>query len=316
MISIVLLTGALILMRLPKWGRLAGIAAMFCAALLVVIPRGVQHNRTALELEVIDVGQGDALLLITPDGKTMLLDGGGFGGPQRNIGISNTKSNFDIGEDVVSPVLWARGIRRLDVAVLSHAHSDHMDGLHAILRDFHPHELWVGKNPSTDGYKALLLEAAQLGVVVKTHLAGESFPFGETRVNVLAPESSYVPGRIPSNNDSLVLRVSYGKTAALLEGDAESPVEQEMMRNGDLKSSLLKIGHHGSLSSTTPEFLAAVSPAIGIISVGAKNHYEHPRLETLEKLQQARVQTFRTDLHGISCFFLDGTKVVSRPMCR
>jgi competence protein ComEC len=298
------------------WGKVVGLTALFSAALIVVLPRPLEFQKGVLEVEAIDVGQGDALLLITPEGKTLLVDGGGFGGPQRTSGSVNHRSNFDIGEDVVSPVLWARGIRRLNVVALSHAHSDHMDGLHAILRNFHPHELWVGKNPRTDGYQALLSEAAQFGVAVQTHLAGDQLSFGGTQISVLAPDANYQPGTTPSNNDSLVLRVSFRQTAVLLEGDAENPVEQEMVKRGGLKSTLLKVGHHGSLSSTTPEFLAAVAPSVGVISVGRKNHYEHPRLETLQKLQAAHVQTFRTDLHGISCFFLDGTKVDSQPMCK
>lgn len=313
---LVLLAVALVFMPFQWWGRAVGVTALLSAALIVVLPRPLEFRKGVLEVEAIDVGQGDALLLITPDGKTLLVDGGGFGGAPQTAGIVNHRSNFDIGEDVVSPVLWSRGIHRLDVVALSHAHSDHMDGLHAILRNFHPRELWVGKNPRTDGYQALLAEAAQLGVAVQTHLAGDRLFFGGTQISVLAPDANYQPGIMPSNNDSLVLRVNFGQTAVLLEGDAESPVEQEMVKRGGLKSMLLKVGHHGSLSSTTPEFLAAVAPTVGVISVGKKNHYEHPRLETLQKLQDARVQTFRTDLDGISCFFLDGTKVDSRPMCR
>ena len=105
------------------------------------------------------MGQGDSLLLITPDGKTMLVDGGGFGGGPRQA-----PQDFDIGEEVVSPVLWSRGIRHLDVVALSHAHSDHMGGLPSVLQNFRPDELWVGNNPPVAAYQALLDEAAMLGV--------------------------------------------------------------------------------------------------------------------------------------------------------
>lgn len=307
---------ALICVRLPRWGRAAGLLALLLMATIILMPRALQHRKGALEVEAMDVGQGDALLLITPDGKTMLIDAGGIVRPQGAATEGNTPGSFEIGEDVVSPALWARGIRRLDVVVLSHAHSDHMGGLPAFLRNFQPKELWIGKNPAIPEYKLLLAEATQLGIALKQHLAGEEFSFGESAVSILAPDGNYVPGPIASNNDSLVFKVRYRDTAVLLEGDAEAPVEEAMVRRGGLKSVLLKVGHHGSISSTTPEFLSAVSPAFGIISVGARNHYEHPRLETLEKLEGAHVQTFRTDLHGISCFVLDGTRVTAHPLCQ
>ena len=106
---------------------------MIAAAVAVVMPRPIEHPRDALLVEAIDVGQGDSLLLITPEGKTMLVDGGGFGGGPRQA-----PQDFDIGEEVVSPVLWSRGIRHLDVVALSHAHSDHMGGLPSVLRNFRP----------------------------------------------------------------------------------------------------------------------------------------------------------------------------------
>ncbi|MGA7241738.1 MAG: ComEC/Rec2 family competence protein, partial [Terracidiphilus sp.] len=145
------------------WPRRMVWAAMIAAAVAVVLPRPIEHPHDALLVEAIDVGQGDSLLLITPDGKTMLVDGGGFGGGPRQA-----PQDFDIGEEVVSPVLWSRGIRRLDVVALSHAHSDHMGGLPAVLRNFRPNELWVGNNPPVAAYNALLDEAGRLRVQLRT----------------------------------------------------------------------------------------------------------------------------------------------------
>jgi competence protein ComEC len=112
-----------------------------------------------------------------------------------------------------------------------------------------------------------------------------------------------------------VLHVAYGGTSMLLEGDAEGEVEQAMLSEQGLESTLLKVGHHGSTSSTTPEFLAHVSPKWAVISCGLRNRYGHPRREILEALQAANVRTFRTDTHGISCFTLDGTAVTAVPDC-
>ena len=284
--------------------------ALALAALAAVLPRPVDRPHGAMLMETIDVGQGDSLLLITPDGKTLLIDGGGFGGGPRQA-----PQDFDIGEEVVSPALWARGIRHLDAVALTHAHSDHMGGLPAILRNFHPAELWVGNNPRIAGYIALLDEATALHVRVRSFRAGDAFAFGNTQINVLAPFRDYQPGAEPVNNDSLVMRVAYGATSVMLEGDAEAPIEQAMLSEPDLQSTLLKVGHHGSITSTRPEFLARVAPQWAVISCGLHNRYGHPREEVLQALQDAHVRTYQTDTNGITCFRLDGKSVASDVGC-
>ena len=255
------------------------------------------------------MGQGDSLLLIAPDGKTLLIDGGGFGGGPHQV------QNFDIGEEVVSPVLWSRGIRHLDAVALSHAHSDHMSGLTAVLRNFRPDELWVGHNPPVSPYTALLDEARELNVNVRKLQAGDHGKLGALNIQVLAPMPDYQPDSEPGNNDSLVLHVAYGETSVLLEGDAEAPIEQRMLHEEGLNSTLLKIGHHGSTSSTRPDFLARVAPRFAVISCGLHNHYGHPRQEVLSELQASHVRTFSTDIIGASCFALDGRNVLAEGFC-
>jgi competence protein ComEC len=305
-----LLAAAIVLARGTRPMRWVAWAALVLAALAAVLPRPLVHPRNALLVEAIDVGQGDSLLLITPDGKTLLVDGGGFGG-----GPAQAPQEFDIGEEVVSPALWARGIRHLDVVALSHAHSDHMGGLPAVLRNFHPGELWVGKNPRFGAYEALLKEADRLHVRVRALRAGDSLTLGSAQIGVLAPAKDYNPGPEPTNNDSLVLHVAYGATSVLLEGDAEAPIEQGMLTEAGLASTLLKVGHHGSITSTRPEFLARVAPQWAVISCGLHNRYGHPRQEVLEELQAAHVRTFSTDLSGASCFRLDGNALQPEPDC-
>jgi competence protein ComEC len=238
------------------------------------------------------------------------VDGGGFGG-----GPNQAPQDYDIGEEVVSPALWARGIRHLNAVALSHAHSDHMGGLPAVLRNFHPDELWVGNNPRVAPYVALLDEAAALHVRLRSLDAGDAFALGQTQVAVLAPFSNYQPGAEPTNNDSLVLHVAYGKTSVLLEGDAEAPVEDAMLAEPGLESTLLKVGHHGSVTSSRPEFLSRVAPQWAVISCGLRNRYGHPRQEILDELQGSHVRTFRTDTGGASCFLLDGRSAVSDLAC-
>jgi competence protein ComEC len=135
-----------------------------------VVPRAIHHPRNALLAEAIDVGQGDSMLIITPDGKTLLVDGGGFGGGPRQAA-----QDYDFGEEVISPVLWNLGIRHLDAVALSHAHSDHMGGLPTVLRNFTPDELWVGNNPPGEAYDALISEATAMHVRLRTLRAQDRF---------------------------------------------------------------------------------------------------------------------------------------------
>ncbi|MGD0730159.1 MAG: ComEC/Rec2 family competence protein [Terracidiphilus sp.] len=296
-----LLAAAIALSRGGHWQRRAAWAALVLATFAAVVPRAIEHPHDALLVEAIDVGQGDSLLLITPDGKTLLVDGGGFGG-----GPHQAPQDYDIGEEVVSHALWSRGIRRLGAVALTHAHSDHMGGLPAVLRNFHPAELWVGNNPRFGAYNALLEEAAELHVRVRSLRAGDALTFGATQVAALAPFRDYQPGPEPTNNDSLVLHVTYGATSMLLEGDAEAPIERAMLAEPGLQSTLLKVGHHGSITSTRPEFLTRVAPQWAVVSCGLRNRYGHPREEVLEELQAARVRTYSTDIEGAVCFRLDG----------
>lgn len=310
-IFVLLLAVALILARMQqRWIRRTAWVAMAAAAFAVVLPHPVQHPHGALLVEAIDVGQGDSLLLITPEGKTLLVDAGGVGGGPRTA-----HQEFDIGEEVVSAALWARGIRHLDVVALSHAHSDHMGGMPAVLRNFHPEELWVGKNPPSSGYQALLAQAGQQHIVVRHLLAGDERLLGSAQIRVLAPAADYRPGAEPANNDSLVLRVAYGTSSVLLEGDAEAPIEQAMLSETGLQSQLLKVAHHGSATSTQPAFLARVAPQWAVISCGQRNRYGHPRMEVLNSLQSSGVHTASTDAQGAVCFRLDGQTVAHELSC-
>jgi competence protein ComEC len=305
-----LLAAAIMLARGGRWPRRAAWASLLLAAFAAIAPRPIDHPHNALLVEAIDVGQGDSLLLITPDGKTLLVDGGGFGGGPRQ-----TSQDFDIGEEVVSPALWARGIRHLDVVALSHAHSDHMGGLPSILRNFHPDAVWVGNNPRVPAYVAFLNEAQQLHTRVSTLRQGDALSLGDASVRVLAPFRDYQPAADPANNDSLVLHVAWQATSVMLEGDAEEPIEQAMLAEPGLESTLLKVGHHGSVTSTRPEFLARVAPQWAVISCGLHNRYGHPRQEVLAELEAAKVRTYSTDINGAACFLLDGKNAAADPAC-
>jgi len=293
-----------------KSSRWAWIAAALLPLVVAMVlwPEPALISPGKLEVTAIDVGQGDSILVVGPTGKTMLVDAGGPVGGLNEA--AEATSRFDVGEEVVSPYLWSRRMRRLDVLVLSHAHSDHMGGMPAMMRNFRPRELWVSIDPNSDAYRALLAEARELDVTVRHFYAGDSMDWDGTRVTVLAPAPGYTNGGEPVNDDSLVLRMQYGKASVLLEGDAEAPSEQQMLASGRMTQvTLLKVGHHGSRTSTTPTFFAAADPKDAVISVGKGNTFGHPRFEVLERIGEAHTRLYRTDEFGLSTFLLgsDGT---------
>jgi competence protein ComEC len=302
-ISVALLAFAL---ARGRWWRAAcGAALAACLGLLVWHPFAPEIHPGQLEMSVIDVGQGDSILVVFPDGRRMLVDGGGipaFG--------HQAHSQLDTGEDVVAPYLWNRGIRSVDIVALSHAHEDHIGGLPALVADFHPRELWTGATPDSPEWDSLRDQAARSGVKVVALRAPSHFDFGRAAIDVLAPLPDYVPNDVPKNNDSLVLRVRYGSRSFLLSGDVERPIERRMVEENEIQSTdVLKVAHHGSRTSSTEDFLSAANPAFAIISVGLDNSYGHPNRDVIERLSQHHAAILRTDQSGLITVLTDGKRL-------
>jgi competence protein ComEC len=281
-----------------------------CALTMAIYPFGARWTKGKLELTVLDVGQGDSLLVVTPGGKILVIDGGGaFGGfPGREAG-----QGIDPGEEAVSPYIWSRGFQRLDVVALTHAHQDHLGGLTAILDNFHVARLWIGREVSSPSLAKLEELAHERKIPIEHEVRGKSFSWDGATGDFLwpgTPPEDVAPSA--KNDDSLVLRLHYGRQTFLLPGDAEKQAEREILtenRADSLHSGVLKIGHHGSKNSTTTEFLAAVRPSVGIISAGEDNPYGHPSQELVQRLENAGVRILRTDRDGAVHVLTDGVSV-------
>ncbi|MEJ5200217.1 MAG: ComEC/Rec2 family competence protein [Anaerolineae bacterium] len=267
--------------QLASWRWVGGMAVL--AALIWLALLGAPDGK--LHVYFLDVGQGDAILIVAPDGRQILVDGGPSPGALFN----------ELG--AVLP-FWDR---HLDLVVLTHPDGDHITGLIPLLDRYRVAQ--VLDTPLSDA--APVAAAWRAGLA--QHRVGRTLavremriPMGRMQLTVLHPARPMLIGTAADdNNNAIVLRLDYGRTSLLLTGDAESEAEADMMRAGlPLKADLLKVGHHGSRGSTSAPFLAAVAPRRAVIQVGADNAFGHPHPEVLRRLEAAGVEILRTDRQG------------------
>lgn len=278
--------------------RLPGLLALALALWSWLAPPVQAAPR--LRVDFVAVGQGDATLVTSPVGKTVLIDGG----------------PVQAGDELVA-FLRGRGVGPLDLVLLTHRHEDHLGGLSAVLArrgarlflDALPPE---GGGHGTPAYRRLLDVIERRQIPVRQALAGRTIELGgSARLVLLTPPSPAIAGsRSDVNANSVVARLEYGRVRMLLAADVEAVTERWLLSSGvDLRATVLKVAHHGSRHSTTAAFLAAVSPAVAVIQVGRDNRYRHPSPETLARLAQANVRVFRTDRDGTVTLETDGERL-------
>jgi competence protein ComEC len=308
--SIALAYGTLLLIphlrssRLARWSAVGGVVLVgLFLTWSWVLPEGRGH----LQVTFLDVGQGEASFLRFPNGTTMLIDGGG-----------SMRDDFDIGERVVAPFLWAERIRHVDYVVATHPHPDHAKGLLFILKNFPIQQFWDNGAPlASSWYSALREEAIRRGVYRDVVAEGfTAVTIDGVRLELLHPTVTFQPQVTrhsrtqedhSENNRSLVLKLTAGSFGFLFPGDIEQEAETFLLQTGrDVKATVLKAPHHGSLTSSGDAFLRAVSPSAVVFSVGRDNRFHHPAAAILERYEAMGIRIFRTDLDGAITFQTDG----------
>lgn len=285
--------------------RHVGIASAAVLAVAVWLQVAAAAALPRLTITFLDVGQGDAIVIRAPSGRTLLIDGGGE--------VEGRATGYDVGAQRVVPALRRLGVREIDVIILTHPHEDHVGGLVAVAQNFRVGLVLDSGFPHpAPSYGQFLHLVEERKIPYQLARRGMRLDLGSgAGLVVLHPEDPLIRGSGSDVNlNSVVARMAYGEVSVLLTGDIEGLVESRLLEYGDeLRSTVLKVAHHGSATSTTPAFLDAVAPAVAVISVGAFNPFGHPHRATLEALAAAGVLVYRTDRDGAVTMHTDGRRM-------
>jgi competence protein ComEC len=281
----------------------ATFAGLVLAGIIIFHPFSAPRPDGRLRFDFLDVGQGDATLVTFPNGATMLVDGGGRINYREaeDAGEAFVRDEQGVGETVVSAFLWHRGYAELDYIVATHADTDHIQGLGDVVRNFDVDEAIVGRIPPDDPEFNTFMEAAsRSGTPVARISRGDRIEIAGVTVEVLSPPDGDVATRARSaNNDSVVLRFVHGTRSFLLAGDIEKEGELELLKYaGSIAADVIKVEHHGSRTSSTPEFVAATRASLAIIPVGRSSPFGHPHPEVVKRWTATGASVMTTGERG------------------
>jgi competence protein ComEC len=282
--------------RYPARPVVAGMAFLCVSAWGPILP--LPHGG-GVEMHVLDVGQGDAVLVRTDGGNWLIFDAG------------RIWKTGDAGRSIIIPYVKSRG-GDVRAFVLSHAHADHVGGAASVLAGLDPEQFWDSAFPQGSAvYDATLRTALDAGIEWRRVRAGDMLAVDGVIVRFLAPDSAWTASLDDPNEASTVARVEYGSSSFLLTGDAEDAEEAWLLRHArpDLAADVLKVAHHGSSTSSSDQFLEAVNPSLAVISVGADNLYGHPSADVLAGLSRVGARTLRTDQSGTIVIRTDGSRM-------
>ncbi len=288
-------------------------ATVILTAIIVFHPFSVAKPDGRVHIDFLDVGQGDAALITFPDGKTLLVDGGGRFDYRKNDDDAEPfeRDTRGIGESVVSEVLWAKGYSRIDAILATHADADHIQGLTDVAKNFRIGTATFARTPSDDPDLIALNEILiRRRVPTEIVARGDRLNFGDVMVEVIYPEASEDQDSVSDNNHSIVLRITYGSRTFLLTGDIERQAEMELLNSGfPLNADLIKVPHHGSRTSSMAPFVDAVTAKYAIISIGRRSAFGHPHNDVVERWKAAGATVMTTGERGMISVSTDGNAI-------